>query len=311
MWCMDLKYRILITDKVIEYLLELLQENNFEYEYIPDISYEQLVSIVKNYNILIVRGRTKVTREVLAAADKLKAVIRFGVGLDNIDLEAAKEHNVKVFNTPQAFTEAVAELTLALILGIHRNIGYAHYTMKQGKWEKKKLYGYEVLGKNIAIIGFGRIGRRVAELLKPLNVKIKVYDVIEVPQDILDKYNAVQVTSLVDAIRDADIITLHVPLTPETKDMINYELLKEAEKKPFLINTSRGGVIKYGDLLKALEEGLIKGYACDVYPYEPFDDKRLLNRENVFLTPHIGAQTYEANIRAAEEVIRILDELGF
>jgi D-3-phosphoglycerate dehydrogenase len=302
--------KILITDKVIDYLLKLLDDKGFKYDYKPDITHEELLKIVRDYNVLIVRGRTKVSKDILKEGTNLKAIIRFGVGLDNIDLESAKEQGVKDFNTPKAFTEAAAELTLALMLGISRNLGQAHYSLKNGKWEKKKLYGNELLNKKIAIVGFGRIGRRVAELLKPFNVNIVVYDVIKFPKDILDKHGAVQVESIEDAVKDADVITLHVPIMPETKDMFNIELFRKLEKKPFLINTSRGGVIKYDDLLKALDEGLIKGCALDVYPYEPFDDKRLLNRENVFLTPHIGAQTYEANIRAAEEVIRILDELA-
>jgi len=301
--------KILITDKVIEYLLKLLGDKGFEYSYKPDITYEELLNIVKNYNILIVRGRTKVSEDVLKEGVNLKAIIRFGVGLDNIDLESAKKYGIKVFNTPQAFTEAVAELTLALMLGISRNLGYAHYSLKNSKWEKKKLYGYELLNKKVSIIGFGRIGRRVAELLKPFNIDIVVYDVIKFPKEVLDRYGALQVGSIEEAVRDADIITLHVPITPETREMFNIELFRKMKRKPFLINTSRGGIIKYDDLLKALNEGLIRGCAFDVYPVEPFNDSRLLNRDDIFLTPHIGAQTYEANKRAAEEVINILEGL--
>ena len=301
--------KILITDKVIEYLLDLLKEREYKYNYRPDITYEELSSIVKDYNILIIRGRTRVDKDLINNAPNLNAIIRFGVGLNNIDLEYAKRKGIKVFNTPTAFTEAVAELTLALILNSLRKLGYAHHTMVEGSWEKKKIYGYELMNKNIAIIGFGRIGRRLAELIKPFNVKISIYDVIKFPSEILEKYNAEQLDSLIDAVSNADIITIHVPLTNETRGMFNMDVFKKMKKKPFIINTSRGEIIVYEDLLKALEDGLIKGCALDVYPKEPFKDMRLSNKENVFLTPHIGAQTYEANIRASKEVIKILESL--
>jgi len=301
--------KILITDKVIDYLLDLLKEHGYKYDYRPDITYEELSSIVKNYNILIIRGRTRIDKDLINKASNLNVIIRFGVGLNNIDLEYAKQKGIKVFNTPTAFTEAVAELTLALMLNSLRKLGYAHYTMIEGSWEKKKIYGHELMNKNIAIIGFGRIGRRLAELIKPFNVKISVYDVIKFSSELLDKYNAKQLESLADAVSNADIITIHVPLTDETRGMFNMNIFEKMKKKPFIINTSRGEIIVYEDLLKALENGLIRGFALDVYPHEPFKDERLSSKENVFLTPHIGAQTYEANIRASKEVIKILESL--
>ncbi len=300
--------KILITDPVYDYLITQLKNRNFKYNYRPGISREELLKIISDYNIVIVRGRTKIDKEVLDKATSLKAVIRFGVGLDNIDLEYCKKKGVKVFNTPEAFTEAVAELTIGLMIGILRGLGEAHRFMKKGMWEKKRFYGYELYGKNIAILGFGRIGRRVAELLMPFNVSIIAF----VRRPIPDKYIKMGVKytfNLMDAVRDADIITIHLPLTKETENLINYDVMKMMRRKPFIINTARGRIINMEDLKRALIEGLISGVALDVYYIEPYSDYELLKLDNVFLTPHIGAQTYEANIRASKEVIRILEEI--
>jgi D-3-phosphoglycerate dehydrogenase len=297
----------LISDKVTNYLITLLKKNGYRFDYIPEIERGDLLSIIENYEYIIVRGRTKIDKEIIDKARKLKLIIRFGVGLDNIDVPYANEKGIKVFNTPSAFTEAVAELTLALILGILRNIGEAHYTLKNLRWEKKKLYGYELMGKRIAILGFGRIGRRLADLLLPFNTEIIAYDIVPIPKKYVDK-GIIPAKNLEDAVEKADIITIHMPLTEETRDLINLTLMKKMKKKPFIINTARGGIIKFDDLKDALKLRLIKGVALDVYPNEPFEDKELLKYENIIVTPHIGAQTYEANMRAAEEVIKILKE---
>ncbi len=301
--------RILITDKVPESLLSAFKERGYNFDYIPDIEKGELLKIVNKYEILIVRGRTRVDRELINEATNLKAVIRFGVGLDNIDLDLCKEKGINVYNTPRAFTEAVAELTLSLILGLLRNIGFAHCSICAGEWRKKELYGYELLDKNVAVIGFGRIGRRVAELLKPFKARIIVYDIIKFGEELLKQYNAVQVDSLVDAVKDADIVTIHVPLTKETRNMFSYDIFRSMAKKPFLINTSRGEVVDYDALLYALDHGYIRGYATDVYHIEPFYDERLTKRRNVLLTPHIGSQTYEAGERAVEETIEIVEKI--
>jgi len=301
--------KILITDKVPETLLSAFERRGYDFDYMPDIERADLLKIVDRYEILIVRGRTKIDRELLKKASNLKVVIRLGVGLDNIDLEVSKEMGISVYNTPKAFTEPVAELTLSLILGLLRNIGFAHYSIYAKEWRKKELYGYELLGKKVAIIGFGRIGRRVAELLKPFKVKIIVYDVIKFDEELLKQYNAIQVDSLVDAVKNADIITIHVPLTKETRNMFNNEIFKSMTRKPFLINTSRGEVIDYNALLHALDRGYIRGYATDVYHIEPFYDERLVKRRNILLTPHIGSQTYEAGERAVEETIEIIEKI--
>lgn len=298
----------LITDKMDPILLKLLEENNFEFDYLPNLSKNDLMSIINNYYYIIIRGRTKITKEILKNAENLKAIIRFGVGLDNVDIDYAKSKGILVFNTPEAFTEPVAELTLCLILGVLRGCGEAHLLTKKGVWRKDKFYGYELMGKTVSIIGFGRIGRRLSELLQPFCVTIKAYDILGVPEQ-YKKRGIIECKSLVDAVMDADIITIHVPLTKDTFHMINANLFKKMTKKPFIINTARGEIINTKDLIWALREGLIKGVALDVYETEPHIDKDLLKMDKVFLTPHIGAQTKEAIKRASQKVIKILVDL--
>lgn len=297
--------RVLICDMVQDILLRLLQDNNIPFDYLPNINREELMKVVCDYEILVVRGRTRVDKELIDNGVKLKAIIRFGVGLDNIDVEYAELKGIDVYNTPSAFTEAVAELTIALIIGVLRNIGNAHCSMKSCKWEKQKFYGYELQNKVVGIIGFGRIGRRVAELLVPFNVKILAYDIIPIPHEYVNK-GIIQVDSLYELFSNSDIITIHVPLTERTRGMINKDLFLRATKRPFIINTSRGEVIKIDDLKWALRERLIKGVALDVYPHEPFLDNELVSYDNVLLTPHIGAQTFESNEKAAYEVLDII-----
>lgn len=299
----------LITDRVQKILLELLEKEGIKFDYLPDIEKDDLMRIIRNYDFIIVRSRTKINREVLDKAVNLKVIIRYGVGLDNIDVNYAKEKGIKVFNTPRAFTEAVAELTLAMMLGLLRGVGEAHYSMKMGKWEKKKFFGPELMDKTVAILGFGRIGRRVADLLMPFNVKIIAYDIANIPEEYIER-GVIAAKSIEEAIVNADIITLHMPLTKDTYNLINMDLIKKMKRKPFIINTARGAIVNIEDVKKAIKEGIIRGIALDVYPEEPPNDEELRRLPNVLMTPHIGAQTYEAYERAAYEVISILkDEL--
>ena len=300
----------LITDLVHPSLIDLLSREGYEFDYLPDIKSDELIKIISNYDYVIVRGRTRLDEDILNKAGRLKVIIRYGVGLDNIDVEAARRNGIKVFNTPSSFTEAVAELTLGLILGVLRNLGEAHRSMREGKWEKKRFIGYELLGKTVAILGFGRIGRRVADLLQPFNVKIIAYDILPIPEKYINK-GVISAKNIEDAVREADIITIHMPLTKNTRHIINYDLFKKMKHKPFIINTARGGIIKEEDLVRAIKEGLVRGAALDVFSEEPPHEKELLTLDNLFLTPHIGGQTMEARERAALEVLKILkNEFG-
>ena len=301
--------RILVCDPIHPDGVELLKNEGFSVDLRPGISHEELREAVGGYDALIVRGRTKVNREILEAGRRLKVVGRAGVGLDNIDLGAAKEMGITVLNTPEASTEAVAELVVGLMLSLARRIPYADTAMKEGRWAKKELMGWELRGKTLGIIGFGRIGRRVSEVAYALGMRILTYDVIELPAEALRKVEARQVP-LEEVLRESDVITLHVPLLPQTYHMIDEEKISMMKDGAYIVNASRGGVIDEKALLKALRDGKLAGAALDVYEVEPPTNLELIRMPNVVCTPHIGAQTEEAqrqaSVQIAQKIIREL-----
>jgi D-3-phosphoglycerate dehydrogenase len=272
------------------------------------ISSEDLLTEIGDFDGLIVRGRTKVTKEVLAAGKKLKVVGRAGVGVDNIDLAAAQAAKVTVVNAPMATTDAVAELTLALMLSMVRHIPRADAGMKAGQWDKKSLEGSELAGKTLGIVGMGRIGGRVAELSKVFDMTILGYDPLIPAETIKERYAAP--TTLNDLYAQSDFISLHLPLAPETRGMINDEALNRMKRGVRIICAARGGIINETALLARLESGQVAGAALDVFEKEPPGLTALVAHPNVIATPHIGAQTAEAQERAAlhiaEEVLAAL-----
>lgn len=298
--------KILVTDPVSPKLLELIGKEGYECDYRPDIQVEELKEVIGGYPCLIVRGRLVLDRDVLMKSDELRLIIRYGVGLDNIDLAHCREKGIKVLNTPKSFTEPVAELALALILGVLRGVGDGHHNIKQGRWIKKRLLGQELLDKTVGIIGFGRIGRRLADLLQPFNVRILAYDIIPVPREYLER--GVEQVDIETLLKNSDIISIHVPLTPQTHHMINKERLELCKDGAYIINTSRGGVIDEEALKKHLREGRLGGVALDVFEGEPEPDGELIGMEKTLYTPHIGAQTIEARERAIYEVVEMLRE---
>jgi len=298
--------KVLITDRVNEKLIDRLLKIGLTVNYKPGITINELLKIIINFDILIVRGRLSFTDKVLSKANNLKLIIRYGVGLDNIDVKYCEKRGIKVYNIPEAFTEAVAEHTLALILGILRNIGNAHLSLKEGKWIKEKFIGRELFGKVVGIIGFGRIGKRVAELLKPFRVKILAYDIIPIPKRYI-RLGVRQVSDIMDIAKQADIITIHVPLTEKTRNLINDKFLSACKKGIYIINTSRGEVIDETALKKYIRLGKIAGIALDVFKNEPNIDKEIIAIGDGLFTPHIGGQTLEANHRAVDKVIEIIE----
>jgi len=304
-------YRVLVTDKVQPEGLEILKEKGFEVvidldAYKPDV----LKDRIKGFDVLIVRSRTKVTRDVIESADRLKVIARAGSGLDNIDLEAAKEKGIKVVNAPDALKNAVAELVIAMMIVVARKAMYSYRKLLEGDWEK--VMGTEITDKKLAIIGFGRIGREVAKKAKALGMKVIGYDVFDLRE--LAKEIGVSFTqNLEEAIKDADIVTIHVPLTPQTRNMINEDTINKMKDGVIIINAARGEVMDYKALLKALESGKVAGAGLDVYPEEPPKSAwllELIRHPNVFATAHIGAQTKEAQRRTSIEVAkRILEAL--
>jgi D-3-phosphoglycerate dehydrogenase len=282
--------RVLICDQVEVDHLALGKGISVDYR--PTITKEELLAVVAEYDALIVRSRTKVDRAVLDRGTRLKLIARPGTGLDNIDVEYARSKGVEVVNSPESLVEAVAEEVLAVMLALSRKIVQADAGTKAGKWEKNALMGRELKGKVLGIVGAGRIGRRIGELGRALGMQVLLYDVIPLPQPLVDGLGA-KVVSLDDLFSSSDYITLHVPLTPETYHMAGKERLSKMKKGAVLVNASRGGVVDEDALAAALTEGRIGGAALDVFETEP-PSGAILKAPNTILTPHIGGQTEEA-----------------
>jgi D-3-phosphoglycerate dehydrogenase len=288
--------------------IETLRGAGLEVSYQPKISAEDLIKQIPEYDVVIVRSRTKITSSVIEAGKKLRVIGRAGVGLDNVDTEAAARRNIVVLNTPESSTEAVAELVIGFMLCLARKIPLGDRGIKEGRWLKGEMMGIELKGKTLGIVGLGRIGSRVGALAKAFGMKILVYDVIQLPEQLIKSLEA-EVVDLDTLLTRSDFITLHVPLTPETRHMINRERLAKMKKGAYLINASRGEVVDEEALYEALKEGRLAGAALDVFEREP-PTSEVVKLPNVVCTPHIGAQTVEAQDAAgemlAEKVIKAL-----
>lgn len=290
--------RVLVCDEIDVEGVEKLRQAGFMVEVNPTISAQDLKNVVKDYEVLVVRSRTKVTKEIIDAGVRLKIIGRAGAGVDNIDVAAAEKKGIKVLNTPEAPTDAVAELTLGLILSLARMIPRADAAMKQGKWVKKELKGWELKGKTLGVVGFGNIGEKVATLAKAFEMKILVRDVVIRHPELIDSLKA-EVVSLPDLLRRSDIVTIHVPLIPQTRNMIGEKELQQMKDGAVLVNVSRGGIVDEKALLEALQSEKVGAAALDVFEAEPPTDYSLAKLSNVVCTPHIGAQTEEAQKLAA------------
>jgi D-3-phosphoglycerate dehydrogenase / 2-oxoglutarate reductase len=297
--------RILVADKISDSALQLLGSSRFDYEYKPDIKPEELLSSIGGFDAIIIRGRIRVTKDVLSAGTRLKVIGRAGVGVDNIDVEEAKRRNIPVLNTPNALTNSVAEFTLGLMLGLARNAPAADSSMKSGKWEKNKFMGSELKGKTYGTIGIGKIGQRVAELSKAFGMNVVANDVIPIPEELVS-HLSIRVSTQEEVFSLSDYVDIHVPLTPQTENLANYSKFKIMKKTAYLINTSRGKVVNEKDLLRALDEKLIAGAALDVFEDEPTKNLDLVRHEKVIATPHIAGQTDEAQNAAGIEVVQLV-----
>jgi D-3-phosphoglycerate dehydrogenase len=286
--------KILICDHVEVDMLAL--GPGIMVDYRPTITKDELLAVVGDYEALIVRSRTKVDRDVLDRATRLRLVARPGTGLDNIDVEYAKSKGVTVMNSPESLVEGVSEHVILLMLALSRRLVEADVGTKSGKWEKNALMGRELNGKVLGVVGLGRIGRRIAEIAKTLGMSVLFYDVIAIPPEVSSALGA-RVVTLDELFSTSDFITLHVPMTPETAHMVGAQRLAQMKKTAFLVNTSRGGVIDEGALATALGENRIAGAALDVFEKEP-PSGTILSAPNTILTPHIGSQTEEAQTNA-------------
>src|SRR6185369_11590017 len=263
------------------------------------ISADDLLKVIPDYDAMIVRGRTKVTASVIDAASKLKVIGRAGVGVDNIDLEAAKKHMITVVNAPTSTTIAVAELTLGLLLALAREIPRADVTMKQGQWSKKEFEGVELNGKTLGIIGYGRIGIEVGKRAAAFGMNVIVYDP-NVSEDELVHSDAEPV-SIQELFSWSDFISLHLPLNIQTRDLIGPLAFSQMKDGVRIVCAARGGIIDESALLGALNSGKVAGAALDVFEKEPPGLTELVAHPRVIATPHIGAQTVEAQSRASED----------
>ncbi|MDZ4171415.1 MAG: phosphoglycerate dehydrogenase, partial [Methanobacteriaceae archaeon] len=288
--------KVIIADSINEKGISDLEEVA---EVVVDTSItpEELVKTIKDFNAIVVRSRTKVTREVIENAPKLKIIARAGVGVDNVDVEAATEKGIMVVNAPESTSITVAEQTMGLMLSLSRKISIADKSVKEGKWEKSRFMGSELNNKTLGIIGMGRIGSQVVIRSKAFGMDAMVYDPYiseEFAKDL-----GVKVVDLETIFKESDVITIHVPLTPETKHLVSKEAFEMMKESAFIINCARGGIIDEDALYVALSENKIGGAALDVFEKEPPANSPLLRLDNIVLTPHIGASSGEAQRDAA------------
>jgi D-3-phosphoglycerate dehydrogenase len=290
-------------------LKEILEKNGLKVTYEPEITPEQIAEKIGTFEVVVVRSRTKMTRELVEKADKCKIIARVGVGLDNIDQEAAKEKNIKVINAVEGAITAVAELVIGLMLSMAREIPRADREIRNGNWIKKELMGTELKGKYLGIVGLGNIGKRLGRLARALNMNIIGYDVTEIDNE-FSKEVGLMKADLDTLLSSADYVSFHVPLLDSTRHMINAEKLKMMKNTARIINTARGGVIDEEALYNSLKEGSLAGAALDVFEVEPATGNKLVTLPNFIATPHMGAQTKEAQLLAAniiaEKIIQIL-----
>jgi len=292
-------WKILVSDGLSEGGLAILKAAA-QVDDKPGITADELLATAADYDAFVVRGRTKVTAAVFEAASKLKAVGRAGVGVDNIDLAAARLKGVTVVNAPKSTSLAVAELAIGFMFAIARRIPFADATMKQGQWEKKKLEGIELSGKTLGIIGMGNIGSAVAQRASALGMKILGFDPLVPSEKIV--HQGAEPVALADLYARADFITLHIPLTPESKNLLDGQAFAQMKHGVRLIDAARGGVVDETALLGALESGQVAAAALDVFTAEPPGLTALVAHPNVIATPHIGAQTEEAQTRAGDDI---------
>lgn len=294
--------KVLICDKVSKGAIEKMKNAGIEVDDKAGITPDELLSCIENYDCIVVRSATKVKKDVIDRAKNLKLIVRGGVGVDNIDVEAARSKGIEVMNTPKASTESVAELAIGLIFALARKIVVADRSMKDGKWEKKAFEGTEIGGKTVGIIGIGRIGQSVAKKAKDLGMNVLAYDLI-IKDPPLPFIKMVKIEEL---LNQADYITLHIPFDKKTGPTIGEKEFEIIKNGAFLVNIARGGTVDEKALLNALNSGKISGAAIDVFEKEPTENMELVKHPNTICTPHIGASTKEGQARVGDEVAEII-----
>ena len=300
--------KVLVADPIAPEGIEILKKSA-DVDVKTGLKPEELLAIIGEYEGLMVRSETKVTAKIIEAGKKLQVIARAGVGIDNIDVEAATQRGIVVVNAPTANTMAAAEHSIALMLAMSRNIPQAHESLKGGAWKRQNFVGVEVRNKTLGIVGLGNVGSEVARRVQGFQMKVLGYDPYVSPEHARNL--RVELVPLEQIIREADFITLHLPLTPQSKNMIGAKEISIMKPTVRIINCARGGLIDEQALDQALREGKIAGAALDVFAQEPPKDSPLLKNERVIVTPHLGASTQEAQanvaIDAAEQIVSVLN----
>ncbi len=299
---------VLVTEPLAEEAVAKLKKEH-KVEECFGLSKEGLKEKISNFDALIVRGKTKVRREIIESGVNLKVIGRAGIGVDNIDLDAAKKRNITVVNAPGGSTFSVAELAIGHLLSAARFIPQATEAMKKGEWPKKRMKGIELYGKVLGLVGSGRIGTHVANIAKSLKMSILIFDPY-LSDECIKEIGAERCGNVKEVCRRADFISIHAPLTEETRHIIGKEIFEVMKPDAFIVSCARGGIIDEDALYEALVAKKIRGAALDVFEREPPKESVLLNLDNFTCTPHLGASTVEAQIKAgtvvAEQVLKVL-----
>lgn len=301
--------KVLISDQLSEIGIKMFEEaKGIELDVKIDLSPEALQNIIGDYDALVIRSATKVTRDLLDAAKNLKVVGRAGIGLDNVDIPAATERGVLVMNTPSGNVVTTAEHAIAMMMALTRNIPQGTSSLKAGRWDKKLLRGREVYNKHLGVIGFGKIGSIVADRAQGLKMKVLIHDPYIDAEQI--KKAGFESVSLEELYRLSDYITVHVPKLKDTIGLLNKSAFDQMKDGVMIINCARGGIVDEDDLDEALKSGKVAGAALDVFVNEPPGANKLIEHDRVICTPHLGASTVEAQINVAVAVAeQIIDYL--
>jgi D-3-phosphoglycerate dehydrogenase len=292
--------KVLVSDPLAKEGIEILKKAGIEVVEKTGLSPEELVKVIPEFDGIVVRSATKVTKEVIEAGKNLKVIGRAGIGLDNVDRETAKAKNIKVLNTPTATSISVAELALGMMLGAARRIPQATASTKAGKWEKKQFKGFEVFGKKLGIIGIGRIGTELAKRARALGMDVVAYD------PYVKTHEHAKIVDLDTLMKESDYISLHIPKTDETAHILNKAAFDKMKDGVVIVNCARGGVVDENALYDAIKAGKVRIAGVDVYESEPAKENKLFELDQVIVTPHIGAQTSEGQLRAGTQIAELV-----
>lgn len=296
--------KILVSDNLAPSAVASMKEAGLDVTVKTGMSPAEIREFIKPFEVLAIRSGTKADAALITAAPHLKLIVRAGVGLDNVDQAAAKKQGVRVENTPHATTVTVAEHAFALMLAMVRQIFPAAASLTRGEWDRKTFMGSELHGKTVAVIGLGRIGQEFAKRCKAFGMHVMACD--HVADEEMAAALEIEMRSLKICLKEADIISLHVPLNKETTHLLNEENMRTMKKGVYIVNAARGGIVDEAALAKLLEEGHVAGAALDVFEEEPPKNNPLIGRFDVVAVPHLGAQTHEAQIRAGQEAALLI-----